>query len=500
MGPPKPVRSTNSETVVGSETPRLWTPPLVELTPETSYGFDFIDFCDQVCGVDLDPWQRWLAIRIGEMLADGRPRFRYILVLVSRQNGKTMFARLLTLYWLFVEQVTLVLGTSTSRDYAKDSWRAVCQMAKENPYLAADLSDKSVRETIGEESLTLASGPKYRIAAANRRAGRSLTVDRLIIDEIREHTAFDSWDASTYAMQAVPTAQAVCISNQGDVTAIVLDYLRTSALDYIETGDGDPRIGLFEWSSPPGSDPEDLDALAAANPSMGIRITADTLLGQAKAAKASGGEALAGFRTEAMCMRVHLMDAAIDEESWNACGRDDIDLAEHRDRVALCLDIALDGSHATLMAAVSLPDGVHLDVVDAWDGHGCVAQVKRDLPKLVARVRPARVGWFPQGPAAAMGAEMRPGWQPRRCEVETITSDLTAACMGIAADVVGQSIVHGNDPLLTRHAVTAQKLRRGDAWVFGRRDSGPIDAIYAAAGATFLAKTMPPPRPKLVAL
>lgn len=488
---PKPVPSTNSVPVVGSVEPRLWTPPLVELQPETSYGYDVIDFARDVLDIELDPWQQWLVIHLGELLPDGRPRFRYVLVLVARQNGKTTLAKVLTLYWMAVEQVDLVLGTSTSRMHAKESWRQVCEMAKANPWLHA-----TTRDTIGEEALII-DGARYMFAASNRRAGRSLTVHRLIIDEIREHQTFDAWGAATNAMQAVPHAQAVSISNQGDMSAIVLDFLRDGALDYLETGAGDPRTGLFEWSAPPGADPTDPHALAAANPDMGNRITLDTLMGQAMAAKAAGGEALATFRTEVLCQRVHLLDAAIDEDAWTAGAVDPIDLAEHRSRVALGLDVSMDGSHATLVSACALPDGVYLDVVHAWDGYGCMGQVKRELPDLVRKVRPAIVGWFPQGPAAALTADLRAGWAPRGCTVEPITGDLTAACMGFSQAVTDGTIKHFDDPLLTRHVTTAQRLRRGDAWVFTRRGTGPIDATYAAAGAAHLARTMPAPKPPL---
>src|SRR5690606_31377615 len=115
--------------VLGSVTPRLWTPPLRELTPETSYGFDFNWFCDEVVGEPNDPWQEWLSIHAGELLADGRPRFRTVLVLVARQQGKTSWARKLILFWMFVERVPSILGTSTDRSYAKKCWVEVCQMA-----------------------------------------------------------------------------------------------------------------------------------------------------------------------------------------------------------------------------------------------------------------------------------------------------------------------------------------------------------------------------------
>ncbi|MDK6989059.1 hypothetical protein QP332_23985, partial [Escherichia coli] len=75
----------------GKTEPRLWSQPLRELTPETSLGFEVIDFAEQILNVHLYPWQKWLLIHALELLDDGITyRFRRIIVLVARQNGKTM--------------------------------------------------------------------------------------------------------------------------------------------------------------------------------------------------------------------------------------------------------------------------------------------------------------------------------------------------------------------------------------------------------------------------
>jgi hypothetical protein len=37
-------------------------------------------------------------------------------------------------------------------------------------------------------------------------------------------------------------------------------------------------------------------------------------------------------------------------------------------------------------------------------GQGCTDQLRRELPGLIAKVKPAKLGWFPSGPA--------PRWPP----------------------------------------------------------------------------------------
>ena len=503
--PPSRAVSTSSGSVAvrGRTEPRLWTPPLRELTPDTSYGFDVIDFAEDI-GQPLDPWQRWLVVHLGELLPDGRPRFRRVLVLVARQNGKTEVLVILTLFWLWVERVRLVLGTSTKLDYAAESWRKACRLARRSPSLRGEIEHRgAIRKANGEQELWRASpdeldldeGSRYKIAASNEEGGRSLTIDRLVLDELRQHHDYTAYDASVPATNAVPDAQVVAISNAGSKRSVVLNDMRDAALGFMASGEGDPRLGLFEWSAPEGADPLDLDALAQANPNLGYRIDAEALLGEAATAVAKGGEKLAGFRTEVMCQSVEGMRTAVDVLRWASC-RDPGELAAHRSRVVLCVDLSPDEQHATLAAAAVLPDGrVRVEVVAAWSGPSAAAELRRDLPGEVRKVRPRALGWFPGGPAAALAADMTErrssGWPPAGVQVDEVRAEVPAVCMGFASLVTAGQLAHSGDPLLDAHVVSAEKLHSGDRWRFTRRGAGHCDGAYAAAGAVHLARTLP---------
>lgn len=491
--------------LLGSTEPRLWTPPLRELTPDTSYGFEVVDFADEVLGHPLDPWQEWVVVHAGELLPDGRPRFRKVLVLVARQNGKTELLVVLSLFWLFVERVAMVLGTSTKLDYAAESWRKACRLARKVPELRAEIPAKGgIRKANGEQVLwradeveeELEEGSRYKIAASNDEGGRSLTIDRLILDELRQHHDYSAHDASVPATNAVPDAQIWALSNAGSDKSVVLNDWRDSALTFIETGEGDPRLGLFEWSAPDGSSPLDLGALARANPNLGRRIDPDALLGDAKTAMEKGGEKLAGFKTENMCMRVAMLDPAVDVEQWRRPGTEGGclqpgSLDSLRARLAWVFDVSLDGQHATLYAAARIDDDrVRVDPVKAWDS---VAAMRRELPALVKRNRPRAVGWFPNGPAAAVGASLaeQPGWPPSGVTFEALGGDTAAVCMGFAELVEAGDVLQSGDPLADAQIEQAERKWTGDRWVFVRRGAGHCDAVYAVAGAVHLARTVP---------
>lgn len=492
MTSPLSASSTSLPSVVGHVQPRLWTPPLRDLTdPAASWGHDFIDFCELI-GWPLDPWQRWLAVHLGELFPDGRPRYRKAIILVARQNGKTLFTRLLILYWMFVERVSEIVATSTDRGAAKRSWKKVVELAERTPMLAECLPPRHTALQIGEEDFWNIYDSHYRFAAPNRRAGRGDTLPRALLDELREHRTRDTWDAIVPAMNAVADALLVCISNEGDAESIVLHEEHDAAQAFIETGEGDQRTFLASWSAPAGAAPDDVDALAHANPGLGHRVQLDALIGQARAAIAAGGETLARFRIEILCQRVDLLEAAIRPEDWAACGTTDpIDLAEHRRRIALCFDVSMDCTHATLVAAAVVNGVTHIEPIAAWDGHEARKRLRADLTDWVKRIRPARVGWFAGGPAAAVADEF-PGKRVANVRMEPIRAeDVVRACMGLEEQAAAGQLRHSHDPLLDHQVRQTQQLPQGDGWRFARRGQAPIDAVYAAAGAAHIARTMP---------
>ncbi|ONI73517.1 hypothetical protein ALI144C_44880 [Actinosynnema sp. ALI-1.44] len=521
--------------MLGSTTPRQWTKPLVTgplgpcgcgcaLTEDTSYGFDVAWVAERVLKTPLDPWERWLVIHAGELLPDGTPRFRHVLVIVARQNGKTYLLTVLALFWLFTEKVRLVVSMSTNLDYAKEAWEAGCEYAVDRPQLKKRLPARSpygIRRTNGQQQLTTKTWPKlgykgrWKIAASNRRGGRSLSIARLILDELREHDSWEAWSAAVPATNAVPGSQVFAFTNMGDDSSVVLDSRRASSL----SGE-DPASAIFEWSAPEGSRADDLRALAMSNPNLGRRIHPDVLLGDARAALAEGGEQLAKFLTEILCIRIRSRKPGIDAAKWadQAATDPKIDLAPYRNRTALCLDVSLDGQHVTLCAAAVLPDEkcaefelpagtVALEAVAAWDGPDATLRLRRELPGIVAKVKPRALGWLPGGPAAAITPDIRAPkdkrrgtWPPRGVVVEEIKADTPAACMGLAEQVRTGMVVHPNDDLINAHVLGAQKLARGNVWVFSAESGQHVDGAYAAAGAVHLARTLPPSPPPLAVL
>lgn len=467
----------DSTRLIGSAVPRLSTEPLRRLTPATSRGFEVIAFAKYVLRKPLLPWQENLVVRALEIDPDGSYRFRIIVCLVGRQNGKSHVARVITLWRLFTGDARLALGVAQDLDIARELWAGCLATVHDLPWLAEHLAAE--RHTNGQQEFSLANAGRYKIAAANRQAGRGLTVDHLNLDELREQRKWDAWAALSKTTMAVANALILAISNAGDDQSVVLNHLRDIALS-----GKDPSVGLWEWSAPQGCDLDDPRAWTAANPGLGHTVQAHAIR------TAASTDPPAVFRTEVLCQRVEQLDGAIDLAAWRACSDPGgADLGALRDRVCLCLDVSLDGQHITLAGAAVLDDGrVRVEMIAAWSS---VAEARRDLRELAARLGARAGAWFPSGPAAELAPELRAlGWR------ELKGAEVVEACMEFAGLVTGRGLLQDDDPLLTAHVGNAAKVRAGDGWRFTRRGAGHVDAVYAAAGATHVARTLPAERPR----
>jgi hypothetical protein len=484
--------------VVGQTEARIFTPPLVDISkPENSYGHAVIRFAANILKQPLTPWQEWLVIRAGELLPDGRPRFRQVLVLIARQNGKTFLMQVLAAYWLYVECQRFILGMSSSLQLAKETMQATVEMVELIPHLKRDID--RVLEGNNDVHFSTKLNSKYKTVAATRKAARGKRTDRLMVDELREQYDDEAYKAGMNTMNARPYGQSWFFSNAGDDRSVVLNMLQEMAVMWIDTQgtEGDTRLGMFEWSTPPEMSLTDKLGWAMANPSMnlgGDHISEDVIHSEILKALKFGGSVEAGIRTEVLCQRVKTLNGAIDPVAWSLC-----ELDEPMDKslpVALCIDMSMDSQHATLMAAQTLPDGRRrLEIVAAWEGKGTTIRIQRELPGLVAKIRPRVVGWMPIGPMAALAAQLksRPGVRPwlGTTSVVEISEEVAAVCMGFAEDVSNEQVLHNGDPLLSLHVLGASKKMSGDRWKFSRQDGGYCDAAYAAGGALHLVKTLP---------
>jgi hypothetical protein len=466
--------------LVGKETPRLFTPPLRPLTRKTSDGFAVIDFAEMI-GEPLLPWQKWTVIHALEKLPDGSYRFRVILILVGRQNGKSTLKRTVSLWRMYMNPRSRILGVAQDCSLARDQWNMCQETIHDCPDLEAEWG--KVRNVNGDEYFWAGEGDRYTaksryvIKAANRKAGRGGSNDEVNIDELREQQDWKAWAALSKTTQARANGQIWAMSNAGDDQSVVLNQL----LDTARAG-RDPSLFFAEYSGPDNCELDDRAAIAQANPGLGHTVSFAAIMSSLST------DPPGIYRTEVLCQRVDQLDGAVDLLAWKACADPAGTMDALKDRIGACFDVAPDGLHATLAVAGKRDDGrVRVEIVKAWkDIETCRAELGPELDK----IKPRAIAWYPTGPGAGFASILK----GRDGEMPLTGMEVATCCQQLADMALAREIVQPADPLLDAHIGGARKLPSGDGWRFTRRgEAGHVDAAYAAAGAVQAALTMPEP-------
>ena len=334
------------------------------LTEETSLGFACIEYAETILGKTLYPWQKWALIHaleiVGSMQGKWSFRFRTVLVMVSRQNGKTVLSEIIASFFLNILMVNRVFGTSLSLDKAEEVWEAVIRDQQDTPLLTKDVD--RVSRTNGKKKLVLTGDREYKVGAPTRRAGRGDSNDLVMLDEVREHRDWEAWSAAAASINAKPNGLIVCFSNAGDPDSIVLRQLRAQALGVTLDFGGDvdnSTLGLFEWSAPEGAATDDMDALAQANPALGYGQLTDRAL---LANRQTFPEAK--FRAECMCQQVEtLLEPPFPDGAW-AAGTDPQSCIDDSAELFYGIDLSQDRRWTSIGVCGQRPDGNwHIEVI-----------------------------------------------------------------------------------------------------------------------------------------
>lgn len=492
----------------GSTEPRIFTPPLRKLTPETSLGFAVIEFAMDVLDVRLLPAQEWLFIHALEIIGDFDTgwyfRFRTVLVLMARQQGKTMMSEILALFFLYALGVQLIIGTSTNLDAAEEVWDGVVDIAETNEELAEEIED--IKRSSGRKTITLSGRRRYRIAAANRKGARGKSGDLILLDELREHQDFSAWSAVTKTTMARPNAIVWCMSNAGDGSSVVLRNLRMKAHKKLGDPDGinrdagntmiqyeeledfdDDTLGLFEWSAHPDAIITDRDEWALANPSLGYGFVTERSL-----ASACATDPPDEFKTECLCQWVtSTVTPPFPVDSWDA-GKDENSTIAKDSPLWWGVDVSSDRAHASIAVCGIRPDGAwHIELVEYRSGTGWLVKWFQNAApnysgmKVALQSKGAPIGSMMDVIGAIDGIEIIEckgkdvaGWCGRMYD---------AVASSTETDIDAVPVYHITQPALDLAANIAATRPLGDgAWAWDRNksmeDISPLVAVTMALG------------------
>jgi len=444
-------------------------------------GFAAVRFATDVLGISLFPWQRWLFVHAMELLPDRRFRFRTVIVLVARQNGKTTWVEAKNLFKMFVLGVPTVLGTAQNLDISEESWDNAVDMVEAIPELNAEKAGVDRRN--GKRSLRLVNGSRWKVAAASRKGGRGLSGDDVNLDELREHKSWLSWGAITKTTMARRNAQIYGTSNAGDDESVVLNDLQDKARQTVDDPAANPALGLFEWSAPydyaervyPPMD--DRAGWAMSNPSLGYPdgVSEEAL------ESALGTDPESIYRTECLCQRVPGVIVrewqVIPQQAWLALADPRSELT---DPVAFAADATPDQGLGSIAVAGRREDGLlHVEVVDHRPG---TAWMHDRLLELHAKWKPCAVVVDPKRQANTL----IPGLEAEGVEVvKTTARDMAQACGQFFEAVTdSRTLRHLGQPELDGALARATKRDLEGAWAWDGRtgvDISPLVAVTLAA-------------------
>lgn len=408
------------------------------------------------------PWQQQVANVGLELLPNGKPAYREVVITIPRQSGKTW----LILMWEIHQAIAWaqVLGPQKIIYSAQDGQAARKMLIDEQvPILErhkADLGIKNVIRSYGMESVIWENGSRIDCLASTARSGHGRTVDLGIKDELFADHDFRRDQALVPAMSTRSYGQVVTASTAGDMDSIALnatvDAGRAAVTDGLRTG-----IAFFEWSASDDEDPADEATWWRCMPALGRTVEVEVIR------HAYMTLAIDEFKRAFLNIPTATSIRVISKTAW--------DLVNHPDVVAdnpacVALDVNSDRSAAAIVAAT--PRAV--EVVDYRLGLDWVVERCEQVTKQFR----APLAFDTNGPAGRFRDELLAHDVPI---IELKPQDMVRAAGLFYDSVLAQRVKIRRADELDLAIAGAAKRTVGDAWTWGRRNSSTdISPLVAA--------------------
>lgn len=456
-------------------------------TPSTSIQCPQVgDYADEAAfltssyGLTPDPWQmhvlrNWLGYR-----EDGKWAHSKCGLSVPRQNGKNCVIEIREIFGM-VALGEHILHTAHEVKTARKAFKRLQHFFgnKANDPDAAfpelNALVKEVRNTNGQEAIVLwkdandhtkGEGGSVEFVARSNGSARGFTIDIVVMDEA-QHMNDDSLEALGPTTRAAPTKNRQFIWTgtppKPEETGEVFTRIRTQSLERRT------RMCWDEWAMDDDGDPNDVQQWLKANPAIGYRLTLEEVEEDRDTYSDEGFARECGG-----CWRFAGTGAVIDPDSWSRVGDGSSVIT---DPVAFALDIGPKRDSASIAVAGARADGIyHVEVIDNRMGTDWVLP---RLTQLVAQWQPVAV--VVDGPASSVVPEL----ESLRVPVyKTTPNELGAACGMFYDAVMGRTLRHVNQSLLTSAIDSARQRPLGDMWAWGRKltetDITPVVAVTLA--------------------
>ena len=446
--------------LIGSTQPRIHTP----LLKTASKAQEVADLAEKI-GLPLIPWQRWVLDDLLSVDAAGNWLKKSALTLVARQNGKTHLARMLILSHLYLWGSKNVLGMSSNRNMALDTFRQVAYTIEDNDFLRKDV--RQIRLANGQESISLKNGARYEIAAATRDAPRGKTADFLYLDELREWSE-EAFTAALPVTRARPNAMTLMTSNAGDGFSNVLNDLRERCMTYPPA-----NLGYYEYSAPQHCKIHDKKAWVMANPALGHLITEQTL------EESVNTNSVEATRTEMLCQWV---DSAVSPwvyGSIEACSDSTLEIPVGPATI-MAFDIAPTRRSGALVMGQMKDGKIAVGLAQLWTSEVAIDEVKMasDINEWARKYRPTVICYDKYATQTLATKLEQSGWR-----IEDVSGQAFYQACGDLSDALANSrLVHSGQEELVQHLNNCAAKINDTSWrIIRRKSAGDVTAAISLA-------------------
>lgn len=459
-----------------------------------TFGPEVYDACG-LANFEPYPEQALALDAIFAVRADGKVASAEVDVVAARQALKTGLAVQAMIGWIAVTQQQLVVYSAHQGFAVEEAFRTTKGVIQSSPLLSKRLMSgrtQGIKTGKGDESIEFRGGQRILFKPRTPGNGRSLTANRIIVDEKWAYTAAQSGDLAP-TLRSVTDPQILGLSSAGKSESVQLRDARNRG-----RGATGARHTYLEWGDPdPWSGCRDGDACDHAKTRVGCALDDED----------RWQRIIPGLDSEEKLETIRLLRSTMDPAEfarelmvwWDESADSDsvlFDVAQWvrlfdpesqvTRQVRFALDVAPDQSTAAIVAAGLRPDGMGHVEITSRDG---VLDHRPGLTWVVPRLKRMAKRWG-RGFAVAVvagspAAVLRQSILNAGVEVIDVPAvDVPAAHGLLFAKVSAEDLRHLGQPTMGDAIAGVRKYRENGetAWKFGRaRSTADITPACAAA-------------------
>ena len=465
-----------------------------------SWGPDVATIAERVKRIRLDRHQRRALNRALVYGADGRLLHRLYLYSTARQQGKTVTVTSL-LDWALtaaaLPEWSRIIGVAHDKSQARIPYRNVADDLRplERQYGPAARGGLNITTYLGIRSGMHGIPREYGIGSRDaRNALRGESVDLALFDEVRTQIDMETWSALGPTMLARPEPLGFATSTAGNDRSRLLRAWFDRGVRIVDGAEPMGDFGMTWYASSERYGPDDPRSWRESMPGYAEGRLSESAI--RSLALELGGFDTAAWRSEGLNLWADAIDTWLPAGVW---ARQTVERPERSGRVVLGVEVVPSWRRGTVTVSWPTDEGAYVAIAgddDAIrprkDGTAASSISPSDLIDLLDRMHD---GWHAAAVAVGGKAAAYPhveAWAAEH-DVPLVKIDdraLRSASELFRSELVGGRLVHSDDPLLTaqvRNARPSRPIESGDWYLSIRESAGEVDALRAAAWASWAA-------------